>query len=411
MKIKFNMKKSITICLLTFFGFLNTYSQVLTKDAFGNLVKKDQYGNSIATFSKDAFGNVVQTDQNGNNVATYSVDAFGSTVKSDNYGNIISKFSKDAFGNTVETDEFGNIKATYSVNAFGKIIKNDQYGNVIQNQSNYDYGLNLNFTKAPQKFNDYIDPFDENKVSETLQYLDKNYSGRKVSQIERDRKSVNNMLYKYDEKLLNQSLSTKKNNDKKSTNLYKQLLKKQDENKLYDIDKLIDGWYEIISKSGDFYSTRYVEVYNHDVINWINGNNLKFSTTDLNKPKDVMYPYFLRLNLPDGKFEDEYLFFINNKPIKTPLSFEPVIFIFYTKQNIDGDMLYTRIFGNDFNQLQGTENNWSQKTNPKCNDKENIIKFYLPKGKTFKFHSNTRSKFWKGEITTTSDCQSLNLQG
>ena len=405
------MKKNILTFLFLLFGFLNIYSQQLSKDTFGNTVRKDNYGNILSIYSKDTFGNIVEKDQYGNTVATYSVDTFGNTVKTDQYGNIVSTFSKDTFGNTVETDQNGNVIATYSKDTFGKTIKTDNYGNQIATNSYTGNGFNYDNSRPPLKFNDYIDPIDNKLLMKTLQTLDNNYNNRKpISQYDRKRYYVNEMLYKYDNKLLEQSLKTKKKEEATSKINYKQLQKKQANGDLVDIITLKDGWYQVLSQSEDFYAERYVEVVNHNVINWVNGQHLKFPTSNLNRPSNISSPYSLYLNLPDGKTQNINFYFVNSKSVKTPISYEPAVFIIYTKDFIDGEMLYTRIYGNDINQLQGTELSWTANSNPKCNDDKRVIKFYLPKGETFKFHSNTKTSYWEGEIVMDSYCKSLNLK-
>ena len=48
----------------------STYS----RDPYGNLVQRDQYGNTQSTTSRDPYGNLVQRDQYGNTQSTTSRD-------------------------------------------------------------------------------------------------------------------------------------------------------------------------------------------------------------------------------------------------------------------------------------------------------------------------------------------------
>lgn len=404
-------KKNLT-SLLLLFNFLAIHSQELSKDPYGNTVRKDVYGNILSIYSKDAFGNTVETDQYGNSIAIYSKDAFGNTVKSDQYGNIISTFSKDAFGNTIEKDQYGNLIATYSKDAFGKTIKTDSYGNQIATSAYTGNAFNYDNSRAPAKFNEYIDPIDNNLMMKALQTLDKNYSNREPISIYDQKKSyVNSMLYKYDKKLLEKSLKIKKQQKKESTSNYDELTKKKNKGDIFDINDLKDGWYEVLGWTESSYIKRYAEVMNKTVINWVNAQSLKFPASGLNRPSKISSPYALIINLPDGMTETVTFFFVNEKTIKAPASFDAGVLLIYTRDFIDGGMLYTRIYGNKINQLQGTELPWTANSNPKCNDDDGLIKFYLPIGKTFKFHSNTRTNFWQGEIKIDSNCKSLNLEG
>ena len=55
------MKKiifSLTLLLVTVAGYSQT---TYSKDAWGNTVQKDQYGNQQGTYSKDAWGNTIYT--------------------------------------------------------------------------------------------------------------------------------------------------------------------------------------------------------------------------------------------------------------------------------------------------------------------------------------------------------------
>jgi len=75
------MKKNILMLIcVTASGMIYGQSAIFSKDAWGNTVQTDQYGNTQSIYSKDAWGNTVQTDQYGNKQGTYSKDAWGNTI-------------------------------------------------------------------------------------------------------------------------------------------------------------------------------------------------------------------------------------------------------------------------------------------------------------------------------------------
>lgn len=427
------MKKNIFLLAIGFLA-LTSYSQVTySKDGYGNNVETDQYGNILATYTVDGYGNSVKEDKNGNILVVYSKDSYGNKVEKDRYGNIIATYSidaaygeyvkkdkngniliiysKDGYGNNIETDKNGKILATYSKDGYGNIIKTDQYGNIISKGFNDMNGMNYDNSRPPRNYGKYIDPLNGDLIEETLQHLEnKNNKGSYSSSYDNSRKYVNKMLYTYDYKYLEKSKKTQKSNKELSKKIGEDLSKKLLSGKLYYVDSLENGWYEIVSLSdAGEYSIRNIEVNNHNVVSWVNLNNVKFNTSDLN---NFYEKYSLNLNLPDGGKSKVNFYFTNNNPLKkNPKFYEGAVYIFYAKEYLDGGSLFVRIVGEDVNELRGVESYWNSTSNPKCNDKDNIIKFYLPKDCKFEFHANTQTKFWKGEINTNSYCKSTVLGG
>ncbi len=298
----------------------------------------------------------------------------------------------------------------------------------VNTQTNYqapqpvtypDVNTNINIDKSVKDYNydnsrpatnygTYIDPINTDLMVKAISY-DNNSNGnyRPVSAYEQKKRFVNQMLYKYDEKWLNKSVKEVKKQTSDSERIGKELRKKQDAGKVLKIGDLSDGWYKVIS-SADMISYRTIEVKNHNVVSWINGNNIKFPVTGLRQPHNLADYYNISINLPDGKNLTGNFYITDGNPIKAPNFHEPAIYIIYTRNKVD-ETLYTRIFNDDFNELRGTETNWTSSANPKCNDEYGVIRFIVPLNQSFEFHSNTRTSFWKGKLTADSPCKSLVL--
>ena len=220
------------------------------------------------------------------------------------------------------------------------------------------------------------------------------------------------MKYLYESKFSNNDVKKIKHFDKVSEAIGKDLNKKIANSKLntITIESLENGWYEQVLESDGEYIKRMIEVKNHDVISYVNGNKVRFNTSNLNKVITSLPDYSLTVNYPDGKIIKAKLYLINNKPLKiNPEFYEATVFMLYATEPIDGGGLFVRTYGKDINDILYIDEYWNSNSSPRCNEQQKVIKFYLPKGKAINFHAYTKTSFWKGKITTDSNCQSLRL--
>ncbi|RZJ36422.1 MAG: hypothetical protein EOO51_01420 [Flavobacterium sp.] len=277
------------------------------------------------------------------------------------------------------------------------VVKSDV--NIDKNVKNYSYDT----SRPAANYGHYIEPVNTDILVKALNDMENSSSNyRTISEAERKRMFVNQMLYRYDDKWLKSAKARENKTLRESDKIKKELQKKQSVGDIFKIQTLSDGWYKVITNA-EITTYRMIEVKNKNVVSWINGNNIKFPTTGLKE--GYSNDYYLNIYLPDGKTIEGKFYITENKPMKRPKFYEPAILLVYSRNPFD-DTLYTRVFNDNFNELRGTELNWNSDSNPKCNDTYRVIQFILPMNQSFEFHSNTRTSFWKGKIITDAPCKS-----
>lgn len=251
--------KKITLLLILFCFYTISYGQITySKDAYGNTVAKDQYGNVISTYSEDARGNTVKKDQSGNVQGTYSKDAYGNTVympsNANNSGISVSQYNPMSFDEIVQLQKLMNNEK----NKHDYVLKVleyyddmwDEYKNI------YDSKLLSAFVSVTETRQNMIDKFSSNNnVNESVNYATQIFN------------SLSKAIEEFHER--KNKINAKKAQIKEYYHSLKPYLK-----------NINDGWHNVIAMdNNDFCETRKVYVTNNSIETYLNGegNSIKFN--------------------------------------------------------------------------------------------------------------------------------------
>lgn len=236
-----------------------SYGQITySKDAYGNTVAKDQYGNVISTYSEDARGNTVKKDQSGNVKGTYSKNAYGNTVympsNANNSGISVSQYNPMSFNEIVQLRQLMNNEK----NKHYYVIKVLEYYDDmwVEYKNIYDSKLLSAFLSVTETRQNLIDRYSSNNnVNESVNYATKIFN------------NLSKAIEEFHER-------KNKINAKKA-----QIIEYYNSLKPY-LENINDGWHNVMAMDNkDFCETRKVYVTNNSIETYINGegNSIKFN--------------------------------------------------------------------------------------------------------------------------------------
>lgn len=198
-----------------------------------------------------------------------------------------------------------------------------------------------------------------------------------------------------------------------NTKKYRKIVRRNTE---IEIQNLADGWYQTMVFSNVKYKKGYEEIIlkrqvlikNGKVVKYIGNNHLAYDVYNFDKSGKS---YRLKLIFPDNSIGTEYL--ILSFYDKEKLTYEPyyeypsILFFYVTETNNGGKISVTLEDKNNVYWGGYIENYWNEL--PDCQTSQNVVKFYVPKGKYKFFAENNKSLWTNSNLSVKNNCQGQRL--
>ncbi len=186
-------------------------------------------------------------------------------------------------------------------------------------------------------------------------------------------------------------------------------------NKSINISNLKDGWYNVnftrpLEYKGELKTIqleRQVLISNNKITKYIGSEKMLFDVDDIKRKGNG---YELKIIYPDNSTSKEYLQinFYQKKPLKKApkYNYPSVVFFYVTNTNYGGEISLVveskeKVYWGGY-----LEKYWNKI--PDCQTMNDVIKFYLPKGK-YLFYAENNQSFWKNTLEVDNNCQAMRL--
>ena len=209
----------------------------------------------------------------------------------------------------------------------------------------------------------------------------------------------------------------------KKDNRYNKLLRTQTKrqrriakkNETVSVNNLENGWYnvnfartiKINRKTENALLERQILIENGNIIKYIGSENMLFDVYDVKKNGSG---YDVRIIFPDNSVSkvSSKVYIYQKKPLKKQPEYDyPSVVFFYVTETNNGGEISMVVESKEKVYYGGLlKNYWNEI--PNCQTENDVIKFYLPKGK-YKFYAENKKSFWYNSLIVDKECQATRL--